>query len=37
MARVDNLIEDIAVHVANAPNRMVVDHPKPDPHGVCQQ
>ncbi len=37
MARVDNLIEDIAVHVANAPNRMVVDHPKPNPHGVCQQ
>jgi hypothetical protein len=37
MARIDNLIEDIAVHVANLDHRPVVDHPKPDPFGNCQQ
>ena len=37
MARIDNLIEDIAVHVANLDHRVVVDHPKPDPFGGCQQ
>lgn len=37
MARVDNFIEDLAVHVANLDHRVVVDHPKPDPHGGCQQ
>lgn len=37
MARVANLIEDIAVHVANLDHRVVVDHPKPDPRGVCRQ
>ena len=37
MARIDNLIEDIAVHVANLDHRPVVDHPKPDPFGGCQQ
>jgi Peptidase family M28 len=37
MARVANLIEDIAVHVANLDHRIVVDHPKPDPFGACQQ
>lgn len=37
MARIDNLIEDIAVHVANLDHRIVVDHPKPDPFGGCQQ
>ena len=37
MARVDNLIADVAVHVANLQHRVVVDHPKPNPHGVCQQ
>ena len=37
MARVANLIEDVAVHVANLDHRIVVDHPKPDPHGSCQQ
>jgi hypothetical protein len=37
MARVDNLIEDVAVHVANLDHRVVVDHPKPDPHGACRQ
>ena len=37
MARIDNLIEDIAVHVADLDHRIVVDHPKPDPFGGCQQ
>jgi len=37
MARVDNFIADVALHVANLDHRIVVDQPKPDPHGVCQQ
>ena len=37
MARVDNLIEDVLVHVANLDHRVVVDKPKPDPFGACQQ
>jgi hypothetical protein len=37
MARIDNLIEDVAVHVADLDHRPVVDHPKPDPFGGCQQ
>ncbi|MDE3172983.1 MAG: M28 family peptidase [Gemmatimonadota bacterium] len=37
MARIGNLIEDVAVHVADLDHRPVVDHPKPDPHGACQQ
>ncbi len=37
MARVGNLVEDVAVHVANLDHRVVVDHPKPDPHGACKQ
>jgi hypothetical protein len=37
MARVDNLIEDMLVHVANLDHRIVVDKPKPDPLGACQQ
>ena len=37
MARVANLVEDIAVHVANLDHRVVVDHAKPNPHGACQQ
>ncbi len=37
MARVANLIEDVAMHVADLDHRVVVDHPKPDPHGQCQQ
>lgn len=36
MAQIDNLIEDVAVHVANLDHRLVVDHPKPDPFGVCR-
>jgi hypothetical protein len=37
MARVDNLVEDIALHVANLDHRVVVDQAKPDPHGACRQ
>jgi hypothetical protein len=37
MARVASLIGDIAVHVADLDHRVMVDKPKPDPHGVCQQ
>ncbi|MGB7211185.1 MAG: M28 family peptidase [Gemmatimonadales bacterium] len=37
MARVGNLVEDIAVHVADLDHRPVVDQPKPDPHGQCRQ
>ncbi len=37
LARVANLIEDVAVHVANLDHRIVVDHPKPDPTAACRQ
>jgi hypothetical protein len=37
MARVANLIEDVAVHVADLDHRVVVDHPKPDPTAACRQ
>ena len=37
MARIANFVEDIAVHVADLDHRPVVDHEKPDPHGVCRQ
>lgn len=37
MARIDNFIEDLAEHVADLDHRVVVDHPKPDPNGRCQQ
>jgi peptidase M28-like protein len=37
MARVDNYIEDLLVHVANLDHRPVVDGPHMDPHGVCTQ
>jgi hypothetical protein len=37
MSRIASFIEDAAVHVANLDHRVVVDHPKPDPHGSCQQ
>ena len=37
MAAVVNLVDDVARHVANLDHRIVVDHPKPDPHGACQQ
>ena len=37
MARVDNLVYDVAMKVANLDHRVVVDQPKPDPRGVCRQ
>ncbi|HEY5086916.1 MAG TPA: M28 family peptidase [Gemmatimonadaceae bacterium] len=37
MARVDNYIEDLLVHVADLNHRPVVDGPHMDPHGVCKQ
>lgn len=37
MARVVQLVYDVAVRVANLDHRPVVDKPKPDPHGVCRQ
>ena len=37
MARVVNLVADVALHVANLDHRVVVDHPKPDPRGACRQ
>ena len=37
MARVANLIEDVAMHVADLDHRVAVDHPKPDPEGACRQ
>ncbi len=37
LTRVASLVEDIALHVADLDHRVVVDHPKPDPNGVCRQ
>lgn len=37
MARVDRLVYDVATRVANLDHRVVVDKPKPDPHGQCRQ
>jgi hypothetical protein len=37
MARVARLVADLGARVANLDHRVVVDHPKPDPHGQCQQ
>ena len=37
MARVARLVEDVAMQVANLDHRLVVDQPRPDPKGVCQQ
>jgi hypothetical protein len=37
LARVDQLVFDIAKAVANLDHRVVVDKPKPDPRGQCRQ
>jgi hypothetical protein len=37
MARVASLVADVALHVADLDHRLVVDHPKPDPHTPCRQ
>ena len=37
MARIARLVDDVAMRVANAERRLVVDRPTPDPRGVCRQ
>jgi hypothetical protein len=37
MAHVGEFVRDIAMAVANRPERLVVDHPKPDPKAPCRQ
>jgi hypothetical protein len=37
MTRVDQLVADVAVAVANLDHRVVVDKEKPDPKGSCRQ
>jgi hypothetical protein len=37
LARVTTLIKDVATRVADLDHRVVVDKPKPDPKGQCQQ
>jgi hypothetical protein len=37
LASVSSLVADIALNVANRPDRLVVDQPRPDPHGQCRQ
>jgi hypothetical protein len=37
MARIAGFVHDIAEAVANRPQRLVVDKPKPDPRGGCRQ
>ena len=37
LARVAQLVHDVGLAAANLDHRIVVDHPKPDPRGVCRQ
>jgi peptidase M28-like protein len=37
LARVSQLVYNTALTIANRPQRLVVDKPKPDPHGQCRQ
>jgi hypothetical protein len=37
MAQIDKLVMAAATRVANLDHRVVVDKPKPDPHGACVQ
>jgi hypothetical protein len=37
MARISTFVAHVALQVANADHRMIVDQPKPDPNGQCQQ
>jgi hypothetical protein len=37
LANVSRLVADIATNIANRPARLVVDQPRPDPHGECRQ
>ena len=37
MTRVDRLVADVALRLANLDHRVVVDQPKPDPRAACRQ
>jgi hypothetical protein len=37
LARVSQLVLNTATTIANRPQRLVVDKPKPDPQGQCRQ
>ncbi|HEX6749814.1 MAG TPA: M28 family peptidase [Longimicrobium sp.] len=37
LVQVSRFVADVAEHIANRPDRLVVDKPKPDPHGDCSQ
>jgi Zn-dependent M28 family amino/carboxypeptidase len=37
LTRVSRFVADLALRVANLDHRVVLDQPKPDPHGVCRQ
>ena len=37
LAHVAQFVHDVATSVANLDHRVVVDKPKPDPHGNCVQ
>ena len=37
MARVAQLVHDVALRVANLDHRVVVNGPKPDPNAACRQ
>ncbi|HEU4557485.1 MAG TPA: M28 family peptidase, partial [Longimicrobium sp.] len=37
MARVGAFVRDVALGIANRPQRLVVDKPKPDPNAPCRQ
>lgn len=37
MARIASLVTDVASRIASLDHRLVVDKPKPDPKGTCQQ
>lgn len=37
MARIARFVADVGTRVANLDHRPLVDKPKPDPHGACQQ
>jgi len=37
LTNVAQFVHDVAVAVANLDHRVVVDKPKPDPHGNCVQ
>ncbi len=37
MRKVSQLVHDVALRVGNLDHRLVVDKPRPDPHGACVQ